>query len=135
MNKVDLIYTIFSIIISIIFSIFVFDIKDPKKIIVLSIFSFILVFVWYKFIILIVKKQKITKETDEIIHPVTQSELILHMCNIQKHYGKSYDSKKLERCNCGSTIFRIYKEDTEKGINFQTICLKCNKKVAKYIYI
>lgn len=71
---------------------------------------------------------KITKDQDEILHPVTQLENTLHICNIEKHYGKKFNSKLIEKCDCGSTMFRIYNEDTEKGTYIQFICVKCNQK-------
>ncbi len=74
------------------------------------------------------KPVQITKDTDEIIHPVTQIENTLHVVNIKKHYGKNYNPKLLEICSCGSTMFRIYNEDTPKGTYIQFICMKCNQK-------
>jgi hypothetical protein len=76
----------------------------------------------------ITTRKLITRETDEIDHPVIQLENTLHVVNIQKHYGKEYNPKSLEVCSCGSTLFRIYNEDTEKGTYIQLICVKCNQK-------
>jgi len=77
---------------------------------------------------MIVPRSRITKDSDEILHPVTQIENTLHVINIKKHYGKEYNPKLLERCSCGSTLFRIYNEDTSKGTYIQFICVKCNTK-------
>lgn len=74
------------------------------------------------------KPRIITKESDEIEHPAIENTAILHISNIQKHYGKKYDKKLVETCNCGSKLFRIYNEDTEKGTYIQFICTKCNQK-------
>ena len=90
--------------------------------------GFIMLFIWQWFINRM-KPVRVTKEVDEILHPVTQMENTLHVVNVQKHYGKTYNPKFLEKCsNCGSTIFRIYNEDTNKGTYIQFICVKCNQK-------
>ena len=70
----------------------------------------------------------ITKEIDEILHPVTQIENTLHISNIKKHFGKQFDMKLVEKCSCGSTLFRIYHEDSDKGTYIQFICARCNIK-------
>jgi len=72
--------------------------------------------------------KRITKEQDEILHPVTENTTILHLCNVQKHYGKKYHDRFVEKCDCGSTLFRVYNEDVDKGTYVQFICAKCNQK-------
>ncbi len=86
------------------------------------------VFNIYLYLINNMKPIYITKEFDEMAHPVIETKTILHLCNIEKHYGKEFKPKLVEKCNCGSTIFRIYNEDTPKGTYIQFICVKCNQK-------
>lgn len=89
----------------------------------LIMFTIITKFLYY------LKPKFITKDADEILHPVVESTTtILHICNIEKHYGKMFQQKYIEKCSCGSTLFRIYNEDTEKGTYTQFICSKCNQK-------
>ncbi len=97
-------------------------------IIIIFIGSFLILSMWQWIISGAISKKIITKDIDEIAHPVTQVENTLHVINIQKHYGKQYNPKLLETCSCGSTMFRIYNEDTKKGTYIQLICVKCNTK-------
>ena len=97
-------------------------------IIVIFIGTFLILSLWHWITDGVFTKKNITKDTDEIDHPVTQIENTLHAVNVQKHYGKAYNPKLLETCDCGSTLFRIYNEDTEQGTYIQFICVKCNQK-------
>lgn len=104
-----------------------YDIYDIIAIIAIFISSFVLVLLWL-WAISILNPVKITKEEDEILHPVTETENVLHVSNIKKYYEKEYNPKSLEKCDCGSTLFRIYNKDIEKGTHIQFICAKCNKR-------
>ncbi len=96
--------------------------------ILIFVITFLAISLWDWIVPNIFPREKITKEKDEVNHPVTQVETTLHIVNIQKHYGKNYNEKLVERCVCGSSLFRIYNEDTEKGTYIQLICAKCNQK-------
>lgn len=112
--------------------IFIFNIYDTFQIIFIFIAYFVIISVVFWFISWFmssfISSRRITKESDEILHPVTQIENTLHITNIQKHYEKNYNVNLVEKCCCGSTIFRIYNEDTDKGTYIQFICVKCNTK-------
>lgn len=114
---------------TVIFFIFYGDsVENISDYIIIFIITFLFMSLWILFTSNFIKQKVITKTSDEIDHPVTQIENTLHVINIQKHYGNAYDPKLLETCSCGSTMFRIYNEDTDKGTYIQFICVKCNQK-------
>lgn len=108
-------------------SMFISGNSDLYSNVILFIGAFIILCIFSWFMELMIPKY-ITKEIDETAHPVIETQTILHICNIEKHYGKSFYPKHVEKCECGSTLFRIYNEDTEKGTYIQHICAKCNIK-------
>lgn len=91
----------------------------------IGVFIMLSIFSWF---ITIMTPIVITKESDEISHPLIENTTILHIVNIEKHYGKEFRKDYVEKCICRSTLFRIYNEDTEKGTYIQFICAKCNTK-------
>ncbi len=108
-------------------SAYIFGNYDLNQNIIIFIGTFLMYYFWSG-LLGQMRPVQITKETDEINHPVIENTTILHICNIKKHYGKKYDPKLIETCGCGSNLFRIYNEDTEKGTYIQFICVKCNQK-------
>lgn len=131
-NKTILSNIIISITVTIVYILF-FNISNNISIALTFISSLILCTLWTYFVS-VFKPIRITKDMDETLHPVIQTEKILHISNIQKYYEKEYNLKLVERCDCGSNLFRIYNEDTEKGTYIQFICAKCNQKATNRIY-
>jgi hypothetical protein len=126
MNK-NILYNIIVALCLTLFSAFIVNNYNIEDNMIVFVSGFIMLFVW-QYLLNRIKPIRISKDSDEINHPVTENVKILHICNIQKHYGKKYDKKSVETCDCGSILFRIYNEDTEKGTFIQFICAKCNQK-------
>lgn len=58
---------------------------------------------------------------------------ILKESMVSSHF-EEYEQENLERCSdCGSSIFRIYKEPVEEGIYEQMICAVCNHRVGGWL--
>jgi len=127
MNYMNILNNILLALSATIFSSLIFPVGDILTIVVMFLATFVL-FSLFRWFISSIKPAVVTKDSDEIVHPVTQLENTLHAVNLQKHYGKKYNPKLLETCSCGSTLFRIYNEDTDKGTYIQLICVKCNQK-------
>lgn len=115
---------IFNVIVASLFITILFGFTNVFQIIGVFIGFVIISFIWAW----LTNPKIITKESDEILHPITQIENTLHITNIQKHYGKKFKLNLVEKCDCGSTLFRIYNEDTDRGTYIQFICAKCNVK-------
>lgn len=115
---------ILNVVVASLFTIILFGFKNIFQIIGIFVGFIIISFIWSW----LTNPKIITKESDESLHPITQMENTLHITNIQKHYGKNFEWNLIEKCDCGSTLFRIYNEDTDKGTYIQFICAKCNVK-------
>lgn len=58
---------------------------------------------------------------------------ILKESTVGEHFDE-YEQENLERCpDCGSTIFRIYKEPVEEGKYEQMICVVCNHRLGGWL--
>jgi len=125
--KINYTRNIFVAFIATLSSAFISNYYNLKENIILFIGVFILFCIW-DWVMSLFTKNYITKNRDEILHPVTETITILHLCNIEKHYGKNFNPRLVEKCDCGSTMFRVYNEDTDKGTYIQFICAKCNQK-------
>jgi len=120
MNKIN----ILNVIVASLFIVILFGITNILQMLGITIGFIVVAFIWSW----IITPKFITKESDEILHPITQIENTLHITNIQKHYGKKFKLNLVEKCSCGSTLFRVYNEDTNKGTHIQFLCAKCNLK-------
>lgn len=125
--KINYTRNIFVAFIATLSSAFISNYYDIKENVILFVGVFILFCVW-DWVMSLFTRNYITKNSDEILYPVTENITILHLCNIEKHYGKNFNLRLIEKCDCGSTMFRIYNEDTDKGTYIQFICAKCNQK-------
>lgn len=68
-------------------------------------------------------------ENREHINVITLTELA-----VSEHFPESYEQENLERCpECGSSLFRIYKEDVPEGSYDQFICAVCNHRWGGYL--
>jgi hypothetical protein len=53
---------------------------------------------------------------------------------ISEHFPENYEQENIERCaECGSSLFRIYKEPVPEGTYEQTICAICNNRTGGYV--
>ncbi len=60
---------------------------------------------------------------------ITLSELA-----ISEHFPESFEQENIERCpECGSSLFRIYKQPVPRGTYEQNICAICNHRVGGYL--
>lgn len=107
--------------------IFIMDLNKPLDMFIVLFISFVSCYLYDLFILKSITP-RITKDIDEMIHPVTDTLKVLHLVYLEKHYGKQYNKKFVEKCSCGSTIFRVYNEETDKGMYIQHICALCNTK-------
>ncbi len=49
-------------------------------------------------------------------------------------YFPEYEQENIERCpDCGSSIFRIYKEPVKEGLYEQIICAICNHRYGGWL--
>lgn len=47
---------------------------------------------------------------------------------------EEYEQENIDRCaNCGSSLFRIYKEPVKEGVYEQMICAVCNHRVGGWL--
>jgi len=44
-----------------------------------------------------------------------------------------FDSECVERCSCGSSLFRIYNEPTNEGEYIQHVCAICNNRIGGFV--
>ena len=60
---------------------------------------------------------------------ITLSELA-----ISEHFPESFEQENIERCpECGSSLFRIYKEPVPEGTYDNVICGICNHRIGGYL--
>ena len=59
--------------------------------------------------------------------------LILNELNVSEHFPE-FEQEHFERCpECGSTVFRIYKEPVEECVYEQFICAICNHRYGGWV--
>ena len=60
---------------------------------------------------------------------ITLSELA-----VSEHFPDNFEQENLERCpECGSSLFRIYKEPVQEGTYEQYICSICNHRFGGWL--
>lgn len=58
---------------------------------------------------------------------------VLKESTIGEHF-EEFEQENIERCpDCGSTIFRIYKEPVKEGTYEQMVCAICNHRVGGWL--
>ena len=58
---------------------------------------------------------------------------ILKESTVAEHFDE-YEQENLERCpDCGSTVFRIYKEPVDEGLYEQMICAVCSHRLGGWL--
>lgn len=58
---------------------------------------------------------------------------VLKESAVEEHF-EEFDQEYLERCpDCGSSLFRIYKEPVKEGLYEQMICATCNHRLGGWL--
>lgn len=59
--------------------------------------------------------------------------VVLKESAVAEHFDE-YEQELLERCpDCGSSIFRIYREPVKEGLYEQMVCAVCNHRVGGWL--
>jgi len=67
---------------------------------------------------------------DEIKYIETK---VLKESVLWEHF-EEFDQEHLERCpDCGSSLFRIYKEPVKEGLYEQMVCAVCNHRIGGWL--
>lgn len=61
------------------------------------------------------------------------SVIVLKESTLGEHF-EEFEQEHLERCpDCGSSIFRIYKEPVKEGLYEQMVCAVCNHRIGGWL--